>query len=315
MGRSAKVFRVLCFAAAAAVALPLRAAEPFLVGAEFAYRVERGDSLAAIGARFAVSPQALAARNRLSVSKRLVAGRTLRIDNRHIVPQVLDDGILINVPQRILYLFEDGRLAAWYPVALGQPGSWQTPTGSYRVVAKERDPTWEVPLSIQQEMKRKGERIRTKVAPGPENPLGNYWLGLSLTCCGIHGTNAPRSIYRFETHGCIRLAPEDAVDLFSRVSVGARVEIIYDTVLVARDERGRLFVEAHPDVYERHGGPYEKALDFAGNRDLRSASEAPGWEEALRIAEGIATPLPASLRLSGTTAPDRIRDSVAAIGR
>ena len=105
------------------------------------------------------------------------------------------------------------------------------------------------------------------------------------------------------------------MDLFSRVSVGARVEIIYDTVLVARDERGRLFVEAHPDVYERHGGPYEKALDFAGNRDLRSASEAPGWEEALRIAEGIATPLPASLRLSGTTAPDRIRDSVAAIGR
>ncbi len=78
------------------------------MGAEFAYRVERGDTLAAIGARFAVSRQTLAARNRLSVSKRLVAGRTLRIDNRHIVPQVLDDGILINVPQRILYLFEDG---------------------------------------------------------------------------------------------------------------------------------------------------------------------------------------------------------------
>jgi L,D-transpeptidase ErfK/SrfK len=315
MGRSAKVFRVLCFAAAAAAALPLRAAEPLLVGAEFAYRVGRRDTLAAIGARFAVSPQALARRNRLSVSKPLVAGRTLRIDNRHIVPQVLEDGILINVPQRILYLFEDGRLAAWYPVALGQPGSWQTPTGSYRVVAKERDPTWEVPLSIQQEMKRRGERIRTKVAPGPENPLGNYWLGLSLTCCGIHGTNAPRSIYRFETHGCIRLAPEDAVDLFSRVSVGARVEIIYDTVLVARDERGRLFVEAHPDVYERRGGAYEKALDFAGNRDLRSASEAPGWEDALRIAEGIATPLPTSAGLSGTTAADRIRDSVAATRR
>jgi L,D-transpeptidase ErfK/SrfK len=315
MGRSAKVFRVLCFAAAAAVALPLRAAEPFLVGAEFAYRVQRGDTLAAIGARFAVSPQALATRNRLSVSKRLVAGRTLRVDNRHIVPQVLENGILINVPQRILYLFEDGRLAAWYPVALGQPGSWQTPTGSYRVVAKERDPTWEVPLSIQQEMKRKGERIRTKVAPGPENPLGNYWLGLSLTCCGIHGTNAPRSIYRFETHGCIRLAPKDALDLFSRVSIGARVEIIYDTVLVARDERGRLFVEAHPDVYERRGGPYEKVLDLAGNRDLRAASEASGWEDALRIAEGIATPLPASAGLSGNTSADRIRDSVAAIRR
>jgi L,D-transpeptidase ErfK/SrfK len=313
MGRPAKVFRVLCFAAAAAVALPLRAVEPFLVGGDFNYRVRRGDTLAAIGARFGVGPQSLALRNRLSVWKQLVAGRILRIDNRHIVPQVLDDGILINVPQRILYLFEDGRLSAWYPVALGQPGSWQTPTGSYRVISKERDPTWEVPLSIQQEMRRKGEKVRTKVAPGPANPLGDYWLGLSLTCCGIHGTNAPRSIYRFETHGCIRLAPEDAADLFSRVSIGARVEITYETVLVARDERDRLFVEAHPDVYGRRGGPYEKALDFAGNRDLRSASEAPGWENALRIAEGIATPLPASAGLPGPTAADRIRDSVAAI--
>jgi L,D-transpeptidase ErfK/SrfK len=315
VGRSAKVFRVLCFAAAAGAALPLRAAEPFLVGGEFDYRIRRGDALGVIGARFGVSPQSLALHNRLSVSKRLVAGRTLRVDNRHIVPQVLDDGILINVPQRLLYLFEDGRLAAWYPVALGQPGSWQTPTGSYQVITKERDPTWEVPLSIQQEMKRKGERVRTKVSPGPENPLGNYWLGLSLTCCGIHGTNAPRSIYRFETHGCIRLSPEDAVDLFSRVSVGTRVEIVYETVLVARDERGRLFVEAHPDVYGRRGGPYEKALDFAQNRDLRSASEASGWEEALRIAEGVATPLTASERGFRTTAADRIRDSVAAIGR
>ena len=315
MGRSAKVFRVLCFAAAAAAALPLRAAEPFLVGGQFDYRVRRGDTLGGIGARFAVSSQSLAARNRLSVSKRLVAGRTLSVDNRHIVPQVLDDGILINVPQRLLYLFEDGRLAAWYPVALGQPGSWQTPTGSYRVISKEQDPTWEVPLSIQEEMKRKGEQVRTKVAPGPRNPLGNYWLGLSLTCCGIHGTNAPGSIYRFETHGCIRLAPEDAVDLFSRVSVGTRVEIVYETVLVARDERGRLFVEAHPDVYGRRDGPYEKRLDFARNRDLRFASEAPGWAEALQIAEGIATPLTASEGNFRTTAADRIRDSVAARGR
>ena len=55
MGRSAKVIRFLCFAAAAAVASALTAAEPLLVGRQFEYRVRRGDTLASIGARFAVS--------------------------------------------------------------------------------------------------------------------------------------------------------------------------------------------------------------------------------------------------------------------
>lgn len=291
MGRWAKVIRVLCFSAAAAVSHPVLAADPIFVGHEFDYAVRRGDSFIGIGARFAVSVESLAARNGLSLGKKLLPGQVLRVDNRHIVPAVLENGILINVPQRLLFYFEDGRLDAWYPVALGQPGSWQTPTGSYQVLTKERDPVWDVPVSIQQEMLRKGGRVRTKVPPGPDNPLGQYWLGLSLTCCGIHSTNAPQSIYRFQTHGCIRLAPQDAVDLFSRVSVGNAVEIVYETVLLARDESGTAFVEAHPDAYGRTGGPYEKAMSVADRRRLRAASESPRWEEILRNAEGIATSL------------------------
>jgi L,D-transpeptidase ErfK/SrfK len=308
MGRSATAIRVLCVSAAAALAQPVFASEPFVVGYESQYAVQRGDSLTGIGARFAVSAESLAARNGLSARRKLSPGQVLRVDNRHIVPAVLENGILINVPQRLLFYFEDGRLASWYPVSLGQPGSWQTPTGSYRVVTKERDPVWDVPVSIQREMRRKGERVREKVGPGPDNPLGEYWLGLSLTCCGIHSTNAPQSIYTFQTHGCIRLAPEDAVDLFSRVSVGAPVEIVYETVLLARDRR-EVFVEVHPDVYGRAGGPYEKAMRLADSRELRSASESPGWEEALRKAEGIATSLSDSPERFGERRPDRIRES------
>jgi L,D-transpeptidase ErfK/SrfK len=309
MGRSATVIRILCFSTAAAVTHPVLAAEPIVVGHEFAYAVQRGDSLTGIGARFAVGSESLAARNGLSLRKSLRPGQVLRVDNRHIVPAVLENGILINIPQRLLFYFEDGRLDAWYPVALGQPGSWQTPTGSYQVVTKERDPVWEVPISIQEEMQRKGERVQTTVPPGPDNPLGEYWLGLSLTCCGIHSTNAPQSIYTFQTHGCIRLAPQDAVDLFSRVSVGTPVEIVYETALLARDG-GEVFVEVHPDIYGRTGGPYEKAMSVADSQFLRSAGESPQWEEVLRNADGIATRLSAFAgRYEDERGADRIRES------
>ena len=300
MGPRSRLLPVLFFAVTAASSSNLTA-ESAVVGGDFEYTVLRGDSLTAIGARFAVSPESIAARNGLARKKRLVPGQLLRVDNRHIVPAVLENGILINIPQRLLFYFENGHLSAWYPVAVGQPGSWQTPTGSYRVVTKEKDPVWDVPVSIQREMRRKGERVRTKVPPGPDNPLGEYWLGLSLDCCGIHSTNAAQSIYTFQTHGCIRLAPESAVDLFARVSKGVPVEIVYEPVLVARDDYGATYVEVHPDVYGY------------GRTDALVA-ESPRWEELLRRQEGIATRLVPSRARFEERSADRIRAPAAEVG-
>jgi L,D-transpeptidase ErfK/SrfK len=288
MGRWAKAIAVLGFVAAA-TSHPIFA-ESVVVGGEFEYTVQPGDSLTGIGARFAVSPKAIAARNNLPGKRKLQPGQILRVENRHIVPDSLEDGIVINLPQRLLFLFEDGRVVAWYPVAIGRP-SWQTPTGSYKIVTKEKNPTWDVPKSIQQEMRRKGERVRTKVPPGPDNPLGNYWLGLSMTCCGIHGTNAPQSIYTFQTHGCIRLSPENAAELFSRVSVGLPVEIVYEPVLMARDEDGIVFLEVHPDVYRRTDGNAERATEVAQSRGLLWAPRSLRWRETLLNEEGVALPL------------------------
>lgn len=261
-----------------------------VVGQRFDYAVRPGDTLLGIGARFAVSPRSLAARNGIASSAKLTPRQVLQVDNRHIVPRVLEDGILINIPQRILFLFEGGRLAAWYPVATGRPG-WQTPTGSYEIVTREENPTWDVPVSIQREMRQKGEKVRKKVPPGPDNPLGRYWLGLSLTCCGIHGTNAPQSVYQFQTHGCIRLAPEDAAELFSRVSVGLPVEIIYEPVLVARDRSGVTYLEVHPDVYRRTQDLGETAREAAARGGAHGAWESPMWDDALRKREGVAVSL------------------------
>ena len=114
MKRSSRLFAALCFAANAATPGAF-ASEPALVGGEFEYTVRRGDTLVGIGVRYAVDPTSLAARNGLPSNARLVAGRVLRIDDRHIVPRALDDGILVNLPQRLLFYFESGRLAGWYP--------------------------------------------------------------------------------------------------------------------------------------------------------------------------------------------------------
>lgn len=97
--------------------------------------------------------------------------------------------------------------------------------------------------------------------PGPDNPLGRHWLGLSLPGVGIHGTNQPTSIYRFTTHGCIRLHPDDAADLFDLVDVGTTVDIIYAPVLLAI-EGGDAVLEVHPDVYGRTGPLTEKAVEL-----------------------------------------------------
>jgi L,D-transpeptidase ErfK/SrfK len=233
-------------------AIPVRATElepaRALSASESQYVVQNGDSFASIGSRFGVEPPVLAQVNRLNPKARLQPGSIIWVDNRHIVPDGIKDGILINIPQRMLFFFNSGVLTAAYPVALGRP-TWRTPQGDFTVVETRADPIWTVPKSIQREMAQQGKEVKTKVAPGPDNPLGGYWIGLSMPALGIHGTTAPRSIYRFRSHGCIRLHPADAAKLFPMVTVGTPVRIIYEPVLLAHLDDGRIFVEANPDIY------------------------------------------------------------------
>jgi lipoprotein-anchoring transpeptidase ErfK/SrfK len=63
------------------------------------------------------------------------------------------------------------------------------------------------------------------VAPGKGNPLGTRWMGLTAKGYGIHGTNAPKSIGKAASHGCIRVRASDLEELFDLVSVGIVVEI------------------------------------------------------------------------------------------
>jgi len=160
---------------------------------------------------------------------------------------VRKDGLLINLPQRILYYFRASELIAAYPVGLGKP-SWPTPTGEFSVIDKAANKTWRIPKSIQEEMRREDQVVKTEVPPGPDNPLGKYWLGLSLSSIGIHGTIAPASVYHFQSHGCIRLHPDDIEALFAQIERGASGNIIYAPLLLT-ESNGHIFLEVHQDIY------------------------------------------------------------------
>jgi L,D-transpeptidase ErfK/SrfK len=249
-----------------------------LVGGSFTYVVEKGDSLTSIGARYGVGVNALAASNRMAVNALLRDGRSLGIDNRHIVPEVASDGLLINVPQKMLFFFKQDQPTRAYPVALGR-WDWRTPTGVFTVLVKEENPVWNVPKSIQEEMRREGKVVEERVPPCPENPLGKHWLGLSIRGVGIHGTIAPASVYQFQTHGCIRLHADDIAEIFPQVREGTPGRIIYQRLLIARIGE-RLFLEVHRDVYRKQPDPLAILSTIAKTHNLESSLD---WSVAKAI--------------------------------
>lgn len=257
-----------------------------LTGSEVTIVVRPGESLTSVGARFGVDARALAAANGLKTDSRLQVGQELKVDNRHIVPSADSVEVVINIPQRVLFhAANDGAVKA-YPIAAGR-STWRTPTGDFTIAAKETDPTWDVPLSIQEEMRREGKPVLTHVPPSPQNPLGRYWLGLSIPGVGIHGTNAPSSIYSLVTHGCIRLQPGDIEELFAQVQVGVRGRILYEPVLLVR-EGGSVFLEVHPDVYRKAPDPLKIITERARAEGFLEMLDLTVVQEVISKREGIA---------------------------
>jgi L,D-transpeptidase ErfK/SrfK len=278
---------------APASASPLAAG---VVGGRVAYAAEPGDSLTSVSARFGIDVAPLAALNGLSPRAWLRLGQRLEIEARHIVPAHEGDGIWINIPQRYLFFIRRGTAALAFPVGLGRP-SWPTRVGSFEIGSREKDKTWVVPKSIQEEMRRNGSVPLEEVPPGPDNPLGPYWLGLHGIACGIHGTIAPTSVYRFRSHGCIRARNEDAARLYDAVSVGEPVQIVYRPVLLAHLPDGQIWLEAHPDVYHRGEMPISEVEALARAHGIDGAIDWDRAGEVLEAREGLA-------RRVGTTTPD-----------
>jgi L,D-transpeptidase ErfK/SrfK len=256
-----------------------------LVGSTFSHTVNTGETLGVIGSRFGVEPATLARLNGLQANAVIKVGQELRIDNRHMVPSVDNARLIINVPQRMLYLLDSSGILS-FPIAVGR-SDWRTPRGRFTVIGKEENPTWDVPESIQEEMRRQGKPVIEHMPPSPENPLGAYWIGLSIGGVGVHGTIAPLSIYRFVSHGCIRLHPDDIATLYFRVRTGMTGAIVYEPVLAAVID-GHVLVEVHRDAYRLAPEPMSSLRALAERRHFESLVDWAHANAVIKSRDGIA---------------------------
>ncbi len=173
-------------------------------------------------------------------------GAVLTIPSRWVLPESTRPEVVVNVAELRLYRFRQEAGATTvetFPVGIGDL-DWPTPTGQFRIHTKVRHPAWVIPASL------RTKYGRTVIPPGPDNPLGDYWMRLGGTSYGIHGTDLPWSVGRLVTHGCIRLYPEDIAYLFHSLVLPAGVRLIYEPVKIGLAD-GRVYVEAHRDVYGR----------------------------------------------------------------
>jgi len=128
--------------------------------------------------------------------------------------------IIIDTPNTYLYYVLGGGQAIRYGIGVGRDGfTW---SGVQSVTKKAEWPDWTPPP----EMIARQPYLPRQMAGGPGNPLGARAMYLGGTVYRIHGTNAPQTIGTHVSSGCIRLTNQDVSDLYSRVSVGAKVIVL-----------------------------------------------------------------------------------------
>jgi lipoprotein-anchoring transpeptidase ErfK/SrfK len=116
-----------------------------------------------------------------------------------------------------------GGLIAFFPATVGS-GEKPTPSGSLKVVSADANPNYR----YNPDYKFKGVKSKRafNIKPGPNNPVGSYWIGLSAEGYGIHGTPNPSKVSKSESHGCVRLTNWDAALLGSSIKKGTPVVFV-----------------------------------------------------------------------------------------
>lgn len=253
------------------------------------YTVKPGDRLPAIAAFHGVHPIRITRPSAGALRDGLETGEPIFIDQRRILPsfQPWVDGIVLNIPEAHVYLLERGQVVKDYPVAVSDP-DWQAPIGQFKVVDMEKHPTWHVPPEIQEEMRENGQEVKTKVPPGPENPLGPRWIGFADGTYGFHGTTAPTSIKTYSSHGCVRFLNAHITDLYDRVSLGTPVRVYYQPVLLSVDHDA-VWLSAYPDVYGRDIDYRAAVNSLAETARVGDRLDWKRIEEALARKDGIVT--------------------------
>ena len=215
-------------------------------------------------------------------------GTLIILPTAHVLPPGRREGIVINLAEQRLYLFDDetGMPLFTFPIGVSRKG-WATPIGETIIVKKTENPTWYPTKLARQE----DPTLPTVVRAGPENPLGKHALYLGWPRYLIHGTNEPDGVGRQVSRGCIRLYPEDIVRLFDSTELKARVRVIHEPVKLAWVGTD-VFLEVHPTLEDmlqiEEAGRLEEIRPADLRPQIQEFAGAQGdrvdWKIAYRVA-------------------------------
>lgn len=168
-------------------------------------------------------------------------GSRVVLPTQSLLPDAPREGIVINLPEMKLYLFEKpGQAPIVYSISPGREGL-NTPVGATTIQGKKVGPTW-TPTA---RMLKEDPTLKPFYPPGPDNPLGTHALYLGWPEMRIHGTNKPYAIGRRASSGCIRMYPESIKDIYQRVPVGTKVTSVDQPVKVGWIQN-KMYVEVSP---------------------------------------------------------------------
>src|SRR5579863_501192 len=207
------------------------------------------------------------------------AGREIIVPSQFILPNAPRTGVVINIAaMRIFYyppLKKGERPVVFtHPIGIGKVG-WRTPEGVTKIVRRQKDPTWTVPVSVRKEHHENGEELDPVIGPGPDNPLGEYAFYLQWPSYLIHGTNKPAGVGLRSSHGCIRLYPEDIEQFFNMVPIGTAVRVVNQPFEFGWAD-GQLYLQPY-DVLEDDARDWSKA-----QRKLLDKSLSPAMQQQLK---------------------------------
>ncbi len=189
-----------------------------------------------------------------------------------VAPEITSDAykkvLLVHIGENKLYLYEKGKITNEWTVATGMP-EYMTPTGEFSIELKRYMPTWVNPHPDDDW----GKSMPLSIPPGPNNPLGLRALNWTAPNIRFHGTPATYSLGYNASHGCVRMANEDVIELYDMIDVGHP------------DHLGLVRRSPPP----RFGGCFPRAIGRElcrlGSRNFVSRARKKSWQGACTAAD------------------------------
>lgn len=264
---------------------PLPPKDSQIIGAPQWIKIEPNQTLADIAREHHIGYYEILEANPQIDPLNLVLGASVLIPSEFILPDTPRDGVVINIAELRLYYYPKGKpVVVTVPVGIGRQG-WETPIAFAKIKDKRENPTWTAPASVREDMAKRGVYVPPVTPPGPDNPLGNHAMRISIPGYVIHGTNYPAGVGKRTSAGCIRMYPEDVAALFNNVDVGTPVYIINEP-FKAGWKGDQLYLEAHRPLKEQreiYHGDYTSLVRTAILKATTQKVAMVQWDEVKKI--------------------------------